>query len=171
MAIAPKVTFLYDFPVQRLVDPSPHAGSATVWSGDGSGTAYLHSGPGLLGTKPRFELKDGWLTLTASDGWTHPLPIHWFSDVKRRPPGVVDRTEYNRHLKDLVEEAKRRGPIDSETFARALAEARRRSGLTRDITSFSVFVGGTLATILHSGDQLTFSRIPVGDFYAMVETT
>jgi hypothetical protein len=51
----------------------------------------------------------------------------------------------------------------------AFERALRRRGLTRDLASFSLFVGEALASALQAGDELRSSRDGNGDFRFSVE--
>ncbi len=79
MSIAPKLTFMYQFAVEFH--------SSHCWSGPGAGQAFFGNAEGIVGPRPRFELRAGWLTLFPTDGWTQSLPTRVFSDVERSPQG------------------------------------------------------------------------------------
>jgi len=93
MAIAPNLTFRYEFAVQNHefsqstgpVSPQDIASGVASqnvrWSGQGSGGASFGKGEGMVGPKPQFELGAGWLTVFPSGQWTQSLPLHWFSDT------------------------------------------------------------------------------------------
>jgi hypothetical protein len=144
------------------------------WAGHGKG------GEGLVGTDPKFDLAAGWLTLFPTAGWTQSFPTRWFSDVERPPQGPDSAaqvaaikaagTEFLEAQKEAHKEAAARivpGDFASYTKAtnEAMAGALRRRGLTRDLVSYSVFVGEALGSVLRMGDEFAFSRDLNGDFH------
>jgi hypothetical protein len=126
MAIAPSLPFHYRFEASL--------------SGDGYGTAVFAGTDGIAGPKPRFELHAGWLTLLPSEGWTEPLQLRHFSDQTQAKFAVPD---FAGNMKRLSE------PPDPAELARAqveLEERMRYNRLTRNLTSYSLFVGEASAS-------------------------
>ena len=198
MAISPKLTFTYQFAVQR--HPGQSAGSISsqgsasgaapqnlCWTGQGSGSSVYGNVDGLVGTRPRFELHEGWLTLLPTGGWTQSFPTRSFSDVERPPQGLDSAarvaaikaagTEFFEAQKEAQKEAASRsvrGDIASYTKAmnESMADALRRRSLTRDLASYAVFVGEALGNVLRIGDEFKFSRDASGDFrYSVVRNS
>jgi len=118
----------------------------------------------MVGHKPRFELCGGWLTLRPTDQWTKSFPLHWFSDAEPRQPGNWDAASDRDCLRAAIEAAKQGGDVNMEAFRQALEEADRQRGRTRDLGSYSLFVGDALEKVLRIDDQLRFSRGFSGEF-------
>ena len=174
MAIAPGLTFCYEFAVQDR--------SAGTVIGQGRGTPSYGTGAPLVGPEPRFELSAGWLTLYPTKGWTRSFLRGYFSDVERSPLTFQERLKQSSEEEGKVREEAREivrqrgqkslGALEMSLGAHELVrqlqiarqEVRRRKGLTRDLASYSVLVGGALAEALQAGDELKFSRDGGGDF-------
>jgi hypothetical protein len=161
MAISPAHTFQYRFAVEAW-----RAGAA---AGQGSGAPIWGSGDAMVGPRPRFELSSGWLTLYPTEGWTLSLPHRWFSDVERRPLTVDDVKRSGEEFRKASEEAwamvRQSGQATSlEAHNIAMAQVQRQRGMTRDLASYSLFVGAALGEALRAGDELNFSRDGNGDF-------
>jgi len=118
----------------------------------------------MVGHKPRFELCGGWLTLRPTDQWTQSFPLHWFSDAEPRQPGNWDAASDRDCLRAAIEAAKQGADVNMEAFRQALEEADRQRGRTRDLGSYSLFVGDALEKVLRIDDQLRFSRGFSGEF-------
>lgn len=173
--IAPNLTFSYQFMAEGTQPPQREGSiDSRCWAGHGKG------GEGLVGTDPKFDLAAGWLTLFPTGGWTQSFPTRWFSDVERPPQGPDSAaqvaaikavgTEWLEAQKEAQKEAAARSvPGDFASYTKAtneaMADALRRRGLTRDLVSYSVFVGEALGSVLRVGDEFAFSRNPNGDFH------
>jgi hypothetical protein len=175
MAIAPTLTFEYGFTVQThsLVSQEaihalgPWADTAAQqfsWGGQGCGRASFGEAEGLVGPRPEFVLSGGWLTLRPSEHWTQSFPIHWFSDAEPRQPGTLDTASYFEDQQNAFQAAMSGGQLNMEVMRRSMEEANRRRGRTRDLASYSVYVGPALGGILRVGDELKFSRDGNGDY-------
>jgi hypothetical protein len=187
--ISPNLMFNYQFAVECHTDGASEStspqGSTTgpvatgeCWTGQGSGKRYLGDADGIVGPKPRFELRSGWLTLLPLDGWTQTLPIQYFSDIEPALRGLdqdsrlaamkASQTEYLEAQKEASDEVGNLGTGDFAAWMKARNEAMeralRRRGRRRDLSSYSVFVGEALGKVLHLGDQLNFSRDGNGHF-------
>jgi hypothetical protein len=180
MAIDPQLTFRYEFSVRAT------GLEQGAWAGEGEGAGLAYFGPteGLVGPKPRFELSSGWLTLYPTEGWTHSFPLRSFSDVRPRPwemdedARLADLKARGKQYQEAQEEALKEVTAESvagdfASFRKAQMEAMeralRRRGMTRDLVSYSVFVGEALGSVLETGDQFNFSRDGNGDFrYSVV---
>ncbi len=171
--IDPSSTFFYEFAVENSGSPGE------FWTGHGFSKAVLANFEGLAGTKPRFELSFGWLSLLPTEGWTRSLPIRAFSDQRKRwEMGAKEKLAdirthselYNVAQQEATKEASEKASMaeDPKTYREheraALARALRRCGLTRDLASFSLLVGDALSRALRPGDSLQFSRDGNGDF-------
>src|ERR1039458_3996315 len=173
MAIDPQLTFRYQFSVRAS------GVEQGAWAGEGAGRADFGQAEGLVGPKPRFELSSGWLTLSPTEGWTRSFPAGAFSDAQRRPEKmdedarVAEIKAHGKQFQEAQEEALKEAaaksvPGDYASFRKARREAMeralRRRGMTRDLVSYSVFVGEALGSVLRTGDQFNFSRDANGDF-------
>jgi hypothetical protein len=183
MAISPELTFRYEFSVRAS------GLEQRAWAGEGEGAGLAYFGPteGLVGPKPRFELSLGWLTLSPTEGWTRSFPVRSFSDVRPRPwemdkdARLAESEAHAKQFHDAMEEARKEAaarsvPGNYASFRKAQEEARervfRRRGMTRDLVSYSVFVGEGLGNVLRTGDQFNFSRDGNGDFrYSVVRNS
>ena len=190
MAISPNLTFVYQFAAEcqpghlaaSIATPDPASAGAShdvYWTGQGSGQSSFGEVEGMVGPRPRFELRGGWLTLFPTDGWTHSFPIHWFSDVER-PPRATDSAAQLAAIQSHStlwqaaqqeahkEAASQTSPGDFISYTKAVNDAReralRRRGMTRDLASYAVFVGEALGKVLRNGDELRFARDGGGDF-------
>src|ERR1022692_782932 len=173
MAIDPQLTFRYQFSVRAS------GVEQGAWAGEGAGRADFGQAEGLVGPKPRFELSSGWLTLSPTEGWTRSFPAGAFSDAQLRPEKmdedarVAEIKAHGKQFQEAQEEALKEAaaksvPGDYASFRKARREAMeralRRRGMTRDLVSYSVFVGEALGSVLRTGDQFNFSRDANGDF-------
>ena len=137
------------------------------WTGPGHVPASSPHAEGIVGPRPRFELRAGWLTLLPTEGWTQSLPVRWFTDQPPREEDSAARLAANgaawlEAQKEAHQEAAGRiVPGDFDSFTKetdkAMAAALRRRGLTRDLASFGVFVGEALENALRVGDRLRFA--------------
>ncbi len=177
--ICPTLTFNYRFEVQDSgLRPDR-------WIGQGSGRSAVDDVEGLAGSKPRFELRSGWLTLLPTEGWARSFPTHSFSDQPQiRDMDEAERAAAFKARGEAFEEAQREAfkeavekipsPKDNfDAFTKennaASERALRRRGMARDFASFSLFVGDTLSSALQTRDELKYSRNGSGDFYYSVE--
>lgn len=179
MWISPNLTFRYQFAVggcqSQGSDPDT-APQDLCWTGEGSGQAYFGKGEGIVGPKPRFEWRAGWLNLFPSGGWTQCLPVRWFSDVDARLLGDLPARWLEAQKEALKDAASQNVKADFAAYrkasAAALADALRRRGLTRDLAGYSVFVGEALGRTLQIGDEFKISRNGNGDFqYSVVRNS
>jgi hypothetical protein len=165
--IDPPQTFIYQFEVRDSGFPPQQ------WNGGGSGRPTFKNVEGLSGPKPRFELSSGWLTLFPTDGWARSFPIRAFSDLAR--PHKMDENarvaDLKAHgdkfleaqqeaLKEAAEKVSPKENFDAYMKEQNVARARalRRRGLTRDFSSFSLFVGDSLSIALRTGDELKLTQ-------------
>ena len=173
MAIDPQLTFRYQFSVRAS------GVQQQDWSGDGTGQAAFGETEGLVGPKPRFELSSGWLILRPTEGWTQSFPTRAFSDSRPRPwemdknARLADIKRHGEQWREAQQEALKEAaaktvPGDYASYRKANSESMERSlrrrGMSRDLVSYSVFVGEALGSVLRTGDQFNFSRDGNGDF-------
>ena len=176
--ISPDLMFDYRFEVQASDAPASH------WQGRGSTLSTFLEVDGLVGPDPRCEVSAGWLTLFPTGGWTHSMPIRWFSDyvdphdgdqdarlaeIKRR--GDEHRAIMNQSWREAAERVSPKE--DMERFAKERDAIRERllraHGRTRDLASYGLYVGDSLAAALRHGDVLRYSRDGNGDYRYSVE--
>jgi hypothetical protein len=179
MANSPNLTFRYEFAVQRCHlsqsaesissqdSASRSARQNICWTGGGNGRACSGENEGIVGPRPMFELREGWLTLLPSDGWTQSLPARWFSDAERRQrnPDAAEWLEAQKET--LIDMTSRSGQMDLSSPRKTSNDATNaalRRGLKLDLASYSVFVGEALGDVLRIGDKFKFSRDGYGDF-------
>jgi hypothetical protein len=175
--IDPKQTFNYRFEVQK-------AGSSSRGIGTGACFGVFPDFEPLAGSNPTFELDSGWLSLFPTAGWARSLPTRSFSDQPHpssmdEQARLADMKSYHELFlqaqKESWEEADERVPPGADVEERlkeqqvAFERALRRRGITRDLASFSLFVGEALAGALQTGDELRYSRDGNGDFRFSVE--
>jgi hypothetical protein len=154
MAIWPTLTFCCRFEVTV---------GAENCGGEGRGFDAFGNREGVAGPNPRFELRAGWLTMFPSEGWIKPLALYEFSDDTRSKPALPDFASWWK---------RQREPPDSIAMAREKAEMEERlnyNRATRNLTSYSLFVGGALQHVLQTGDQLTFAYDGFEGFQYFVE--
>lgn len=176
--IDPGLTFHYRFEAQDSGLSAPR------WVGPGSGQPAWKNGKGLAGPTPQFELRSGWLTLFPTAGWTRSFPLRAFSDwpqlhemdeSARAADFEVHAAIFREAHQEALKEAAEKAPPKEDFYAYlkeqgpALDRALRRRGLTRDLASYSLFVGDSLSHALRAGDELHYSRDGNGDFRYSVE--
>jgi hypothetical protein len=154
MAICPVLTFRCRFEVTVSVENC---------GGKGCGLDAFGNREGVAGPNPRFELRAGWLTMFPSEGWTTPLPLYQFSDDTRPKPALPDIAGWwKRQLE----------PPDPAALAREKIELEERlsyNRVTRNLASYSLFVGEALHHVLQTGDRLTFAYDGFKGFQYLVE--
>src|SRR5262245_14543774 len=169
--------FDYRFELQRSDT------AAGYWHGQGSTLSTFLNSDGLVGPHPRCEVKAGWLTLFPTGGWSHSFSIRSFSDYvdPHRDDEDARLAEFKRRsdeylaiMKEAMEEAAVK--VSAKDFKRfskehhAVQERLLRSrGWTRDLASYALFVGDSLAAALQHGDALKYSRDGNGDYRYSVE--
>lgn len=179
--ISPDWMFDYRFDV-RLSDAG-----ARHWEGQGSTVSTFADVDGLVGPDPRCEVEAGWLTLFPTGGWAHSFPLRHFSDYvdphrgdqQARLAEIERSGEEFRALMTLAsDEAVRnmapKAPKDDvERFTKeqnaAMERLLRLHGRTRDLASYALYVGDSLAAALQDGDVLKYSRDGNGDYRYVVE--
>jgi hypothetical protein len=177
MSIGAGLTFKYQFNVKAEIQHvSPEV---LCWAGEGAGRGYSGRTEGIVGPKPRFELRAGWLSLFPTGGWIRSLPTRWFSDAEH-PPRGTDRAAHAAAIKAqgaewLEAQKESQNEVGSagawEDFNAyikatndAMGRALERRGLRRSLASYAVFVGESLGRVLRIGDEVQFSRDGSGDF-------
>lgn len=97
------------------------------------------------------------------------MPLHWFSDVKRRHEEKRDDAAHRPGLEDLVKAPMRDGKTDTDALKRGMEEAARRG--RRDLASYGVLVGEALERMLRIDDELEFSSDSWRNFAYSVRRT
>lgn len=178
--ISPDLRFDYRFEVQ-----ASDAALAGHWHGAGSTVSTFLNIDGLVGPNPRCEVAAGWLTLFPTGGWAHSCPVRWFSDYVHPHVGddqaarlaEIERSgnEYRAIMKEAFNEASARVSArdDVERFRQeqddAMERLLRAHGRTRDLESYALYVGDSLAAALRAGDVLRYCRDGNGDYRYVVE--
>jgi hypothetical protein len=183
MAFGPDLTFNCEFAAERCQPHQPVGSIASLcsesdvvlpsecWTGQGSSRpSDIDKRRGIAGPRPQFVLRAGWLTLFPSEGWTRSLPLGWFADVEppRREVWLAACSDAIKAAIPIATSAASWNGWDGSSYSKALHAAKEdalwRRGLTRDLASYSVFVGEALGRVLRIGDEFRFSHNGYGYF-------